>query len=238
MIIDNQLIYDKARVNHYSDLNIETKTVVDWTDSDKKVLELGCHTGYLSEWLQKQGCEVTGIDLNSQALEIAKPYLTKAIFADLETEEFWSQIKGNSYDTITCMHVLEHLTNPWETLQKLSQHLKSNGEIIIALPNINNAKDRYNMLFGEFNYTVEGVMDKTHLRFFNQKTTRELIDSAGLSIIDYFSPWQVNPFHHFIDHLPFLYKFKGIFNAGKVPRVFKNNKNLTDVVMMFRCKLK
>lgn len=238
MIINEDLIYDRRLYSEVKDLPSESACVLKWVGNNKTLLELGCHTGHLSEWLQKQGCEVTGVDLNSRALEISKPYLSRAIFADLETVEFWNQIEGHTYDTITCMHVLEHLTNPWETLQKLKQLLNPNGEIIIALPNINNAKDRYNIFFGEFNYTVDGVMDKTHLRFFNQKTARELIENNGLIVTDYFSPWRVNPCYHFIDHIPLFYRFKGIFNAEKVPRVFKNKQNLTDVVMMFRCRLR
>jgi 2-polyprenyl-3-methyl-5-hydroxy-6-metoxy-1,4-benzoquinol methylase len=238
MIINNELVYDKKRVGDISQLGSETTKVLNWVDQGCVVLELGCHTGHLSEWLQKKGCSVTGVDLNERALQIADPYLERKILADLEKETFWEQIEGTKFKHILCMHVLEHLSNPWETLDRLSGYLEPKGEIIIALPNINNAKDRFNIFFGEFNYTVDGVMDKTHLRFFNQKTARELIDQAGLEIVDYYSPWQVNPFHHFIDHLPLIWRLKGMFKMTRVPWFFRNKRNLTDVVMLFRCRKK
>ncbi len=234
----NDLTYDKPRVQKPEELDKETQKVLDWVGQSKHVLEVGCHTGYLSEWLQKLNCHVTGVDINNNALKVAEKYLIKTICANIESEEFWKRLEEEKFDVITFMHVLEHLANPWDVLKKSISLLKPEGEIIIALPNISNAKERFDMLFGKFEYTPMGVMDKTHLRFFNQKTARELIHQAGLEIVDYYSPWQVNPFHYFLDHLPFLWKFKNVWNPHRIPFIFKNKTNLTDVVMMFRCKLK
>lgn len=234
----NDLIYDKQRVKDYNHLDSETKKIIEWIGTSKNVLEFGCHTGCLSEWLQKNDCKVTGVDLNETALRIAHPYLNEAIAANIEDENFWKLIDGKKFHVITWMHVLEHLIEPWNILKKSTEYLYPNGEIIIALPNINNAKDRFHILFGEFNYTMDGVMDKTHLRFFNQKTAREMIDQAGLKIVDYYTPWQANPMYYFLDHFPVIWKLKNLWKPNDVSFPFHHRPNLTDVVMMFRCKLK
>lgn len=236
MINNQDLIYQKNNVEHLDDADLETKKVVEWIGKNKEVLELACHTGDLSKWLHKNGCKITGVDINSEALKVASPFLEKTIDIDIENELFWSEIKDKKYDCITCMHILEHLVDPWLALEKLKSHLKPNGYIIIALPNINNAMTRFQIFFGSFNYTKTGVLDQTHLRFFNQKTAVELIHKAGLKQISYYSSWRVNPFYYFLDYLPILNKLRLIFNKNKVPYFFKNKPNLTDVVMVFKCE--
>lgn len=234
----SDLKYDKNRVTSEHLLDKESKQVLAWIGADKSVLEIGCHTGCLSEWITKKGSSVFGVDINPNALLIAKPFLNNAQIGNVEDESFWRELNQERFDVITYMHVLEHLVDPWDTLRKSRNYLKPGGEIIIALPNINNAKDRFQIFFGNFNYTVDGVMDKTHLRFFNQKTARELIDEAGLEVVDYYSPWQVNPIHYFLDHLPVFWRIKKIFSPNKISSLFRKKKNLTDVVMLFRCRIR
>ena len=237
MILNEALTYDQPRVKSAKDLSKESSKVIDWVGSNKKGLEIGCHTGNLSEWISKNNNKLTGVDLNSKALKVAEQYLERTLHCNIEDEEFWNIIKDEKYDFITIMHVLEHLQNPWEILKKLATHLTKEGIIIIALPNISNARDRYLQLNGEFNYTLDGVRDKTHLRLFNQKTARELIEESGLIIDDYFSPWQINPIHYILDHVPIFWRFKKLFNSKNPTKIHRNNKNLTDVVMMFKCCL-
>lgn len=234
-----ELNYHADRVASLNEIGSERLKAIEWVRRGDVVLEIACHTGLLSEWLVKEKkCSITGVDINPNALELAKEFLHEAKEINIETEDFWEYLASKKYDSIICMHILEHLVAPWDFLTKITQTLTPEGQIIIALPNITNAKDRFQILFGNFNYTLDGVMDKTHLRFFNQQTARELITSAGLEIIDYYSPWQVNPIHHFLDHLPVLWRLKKLFAPGKVPRVFRKKSNITDTVMLFRCKIK
>lgn len=238
MILNEDLSYDKERVRTFEELHPETKKVIQWLalEEGQKILEIGCHTGVLSEWLKLSKAKITGVDLNKKALDIASNYLDRPIHADLESDLFWKQLEGETYDSILCLHVLEHLTNPWEFLSRIHSHLTPNGKLIIALPNISNAVNRFNILFGDFDYTKDGVMDQTHLRFFNRKTAEQLINHAKLTVVDYASSYQVNPIHYFLDHLPIFNKFKNIFRKNKLPFCFRKRANITDVVMLFYCK--
>ena len=236
MIFEETLQY-KHNIASKEELPSEWKTILGWIGHNKSVLEAGCHTGDFSRRLKEAGCRVTGLEINSRALDEAKPFLEKAICGDLESKETWQLLAGESFEVILFEHVLEHLSDPWQILKKAATLLAPRGHIIIALPNISNAENRFRMLFGQFEYAEIGVMDKTHLRFFNQKTARELIMQAGLKVDDYASPWRVNPLREFIDHLPLLTYLRFLF--PKSPRRKSLlSRNLTDVVMIFKCSVK
>jgi len=234
--MDEDLKYDKRQVDLFDELSLEDKKVLEWIGENKTVLEVGCHTGNLAKWLKRCSCHVTGIDINKNAIQIASKYLDVAIEADIENNETWQKFFGEKYEIITLMHVLEHLVNPWDTLKRILKFLAPGGTIIIALPNICNAKDRFNITWGKFVYTEIGVLDRTHLHFFTQDSARELIRSVKLQIDEYYSPWRVNPIREFIDHFPILNKFRNLLKPTP-PRFLKFPTGITDTVMMFKCSL-
>lgn len=230
-------LYDKSDFD-YLEIPEETKTIINWIGAKKKVLEAGCHTGFLSYWLKKNNCQVFGIEINRQALEKAKDNLDKSINGDIELDETWDELKDEQFEIVTFIHVLEHLKSPEAALKRGVDRLEKDGTLIIGLPNISNAKNRLEIFTGRFEYTDIGVMDRTHLRFFNQKTARELIEGAGLEVVDYYSPWQVNPIRVFVDHLPFFWRFTRFIKPNQPPKLLNFDKNLTDVVMLFKCRRK
>jgi 2-polyprenyl-3-methyl-5-hydroxy-6-metoxy-1,4-benzoquinol methylase len=183
--MDNQLLYDREVPLKYDDLNDEHKVVLDWVGKNKKVLEFACHTGYFSAWLKKQGCEVTGAEIYAPALERAERYLTRSILGNIETDEVWQLVAEEKYDKVLYMHILEHLVDPEEILLKTKDLLKPGGQVIICLPNISNWVSRWEIFKGNFTYTDTGVMDKTHLRFFNYYTTSAMLERCGYKIEEY-----------------------------------------------------
>src|ERR1043165_348604 len=191
MIFEENLQY-KHNPYQKENLPFEWRTILNWIGSNKNVLEVGCHTGDFSEQMKVHECMVTGMEINSKALELAKPFLKEAICGDIESKEAWEPLEGKKFDAILYQHVLEHLSNPWRILSNSKKYLNNYGIVIIALPNISNAHSRFDMFFGQFNYEEMGVMDKTHLRFFNQKTARELVTQAGMQVDAYASSWRVN----------------------------------------------
>lgn len=216
--------------------NKQTQFVVNNIPKNSRVCEFGCSSGLLSAVLSEQGCYVTGLDIDKASLKIAEKHQIKTIYADLNNIDCWSKaLETEKFDVLIFLHILEHLVNPLDVLLEASRFLKEDNCIFIGLPNICNAKDRFNITFGRFDYTEIGVMDNTHLRFYNVKTARDLISHAGLEIVEYYSPWQVNPIGHFLDHIPIIWRLKNLFKDKP-----KNNlgfsPNITDVVMIFKCK--
>ena len=96
--------------------------------------------------------------------------------------------------------------------------LAENGFIVVSIPNIANWKVRLKLLLGKFDYREEGIMDKTHLRFFTKKTAVRLIEKAGYKIEkEEFVP--SFPFPFFKKPLsrinPNAFAFQFIFSATK-----------------------
>jgi hypothetical protein len=56
--------------------------------------------------------------------------------------------------------------------------------LIVSLPNIANIYIRLMLLFGRFDYSERGLLDRTHIRFFTRKTARHLLESNGYSILE------------------------------------------------------
>lgn len=157
------------------------RVLVDLAGQGRRILELGCSTGFISRHLKEKGCSVTGVEISPEAAELARPWCEKVIIHDL-SQSGWSEQTGGGFDTVLCGDVLEHLASPERTLKEIAELLTPDGRVIISLPNIAHVRIRAKLLLGRFEYEPAGILDATHLRFFTFKTARELIQSAGYRI--------------------------------------------------------
>jgi SAM-dependent methyltransferase len=157
---------------------------IDLACQGKRILELGCADGYISRHLKERGCRITGVEIDAEAAERARPWCEKVVVADLNRADWIEQV-GGGFDTILCGDVLEHLAQPEVALWHIHRLLAPGGRVIICLPNIAHIRVRLRLLFGKFDYDSAGIMDVTHLRFYTYKTARELIERTGFRIISY-----------------------------------------------------
>ena len=147
---------------------------------DLSVLDVGTAHGYLAAVLRERGYRVTGIEANPDLAREAAAYCDDVIVADLDgpLPEFNKQ-----FDVIIYGDVLEHLKRPENVLVSLNQNLKSEGIVIISLPNVANIYVRLHLLLGRFDYQDRGILDSTHLRFFTRKTFQKFLNEAGLEVV-------------------------------------------------------
>jgi SAM-dependent methyltransferase len=124
---------------------------------------------------------VAGITHSKLEAERARGVLDQVVIADLETFDFRDLAQ---FDCIICSHVLEHLRNPGEVLKRSSAALAPGGVILIALPNALYWRQRLQFLLGRFRYTEGGLMDNTHVVFFDWATAQQLVTGAGLRLAD------------------------------------------------------
>ena len=80
-------------------------------------------------------------------------------------------------------HILEHLHSPEGVLQRLRGVLESKSVIVVALPNVVWWQQRIHFLLGRWRYKASGILDRTHFRFFDLRSSRELLEQAGYEII-------------------------------------------------------
>ena len=144
------------------------------------VLELGPATGYCSRHLRESlGCEVDAVELSADMAEQARPWCRRLVVGDVETLDLDQVFAGCRYDVILCADVLEHLRDPWALAHRLAGLLAPGGRLLLSVPNAAYLGLLVDLLRGRFRYRDEGLLDRTHLRFFTLDSLRELLEQAG-----------------------------------------------------------
>jgi 2-polyprenyl-3-methyl-5-hydroxy-6-metoxy-1,4-benzoquinol methylase len=142
------------------------------------VFDVGCAQGYLAEALARKSCCVTGIEIDPAVARQARKYCSAVFVGDIET----MPLPRRTFDYIICADVLEHFKRPDIFLRRLKRNLAPSGRLIASIPNVAHFWIRLNLLFGRFEYTERGIMDKTHLRFYTLKTMKRLLAENGYRI--------------------------------------------------------
>ncbi|WP_295955494.1 class I SAM-dependent methyltransferase [Rhodoferax sp.] len=146
------------------------------------VLEVGCGAGVTLEWLRKRPgtTHTTGIEIFEDAATLARSKADEIYCLDIEHAVLPDGI--SMFNTILCLDVLEHMVNPWRTLHRLvTLHLKPGGTIVVTLPNIRHHTVVLPLLLkGRWQYEEDGIMDRTHLRFFSKHSAIALLNHADL----------------------------------------------------------
>ncbi len=171
------------KADYYSRVNHDLLKLI--PPDVKLVLEIGCGAGALAKAYQRINPEVKwlGVEPNEEACKIAESHGVDVMNA---TVEDWAWMGSDDDDGLAdCLifgDVLEHLEDPWNVLKKLSLDVHPGAQVLASIPNIQHFSVLYSLLFGHFKYTDEGVMDRTHLRWFTLEGIREMFDQAGLQI--------------------------------------------------------
>lgn len=148
----------------------------------RRVLDLGCGTGALGRKIKEaMNCQVVGVTYNEAEAELAAEHLDEVLVCDLNS---FTSGEAGRFDCIICSHVLEHLYRPDKALAQLRRELCADGTLIVALPNVLYWRQRFEFLRGSFKYTDGGLMDRTHYRFFDWTTARELLTAGGFAIVE------------------------------------------------------
>ncbi len=150
--------------------------------SDKRVVEFGCATGYMSQWLVAARCRVTGVEVDPVMAAQARGICDEVVVADLDIRRLVDLLPGAAFDVAVFGDVLEHLRDPWRVLDETRSVLAPGGSVVISIPNVAHGSVRLALLRGAFDYQELGLLDNTHLRFFTLKTVRELCMRAGYRI--------------------------------------------------------
>ncbi|MGH8109194.1 MAG: bifunctional 2-polyprenyl-6-hydroxyphenol methylase/3-demethylubiquinol 3-O-methyltransferase UbiG [Arenimonas sp.] len=104
----------------------------------KKILDVGCGGGLLSEALAREGAEVVALDLSSELIEIAKLHLYESnlkVDYRLQSVESLAEEMPGQFDAITCMEMLEHVPDPSSILRACEKLLKSGGKLFASTLN-------------------------------------------------------------------------------------------------------
>lgn len=154
---------------------------------ESEVLEFGPAYGRMTKYLREElGCQIDIVEIDMEAGESAGRYARYSCIGveegNIENKIWEKKFAGNRYDAIVFTDVLEHLHNPEEILMICKTFLKSDGSILCSIPNIAHSSVILGLLSGEFTYKETGLLDKTHIHFFTEKSFLEMVNSCGYYI--------------------------------------------------------
>jgi 2-polyprenyl-3-methyl-5-hydroxy-6-metoxy-1,4-benzoquinol methylase len=145
-----------------------------------KVLEIGCATGSFSGHLVLP-CEYWGIEPNHIAAAAAKERIGRVLIGIYDEVE--SQLPDGYFDLVICNDVIEHMVDHDAFLLKIKKKMTSDGVIVGSIPNIRHITALAKLLIGkDWPYSESGILDRTHLRFFTERSLRRTFDSHGYHI--------------------------------------------------------
>ena len=106
----------------------------------KKILDVGCGGGILSESMAMRGANVTGIDMGETPLSVARLHsLEMGVELDYQqiTAEQMAEEQTGQFDIVTCMEMLEHVPSPESVIQACSKLVKPGGQVFFSTINRN-----------------------------------------------------------------------------------------------------
>ena len=197
--------YSDSQFN-FSDPNTSWHKTFHLVPENSCVLDIGCSTGNFGEQLIKQKkCIVDGIEIDDGDINEAKKRLRKVYKINIETEDVKLSQK---YDVVFLGDVIEHLAKPSTTLKKLHSLLNKEGVLLFSMPNITHMSVRLMMLEGKIEYGRTGLLDETHLHFYNREEIYRVLNSAGFEVIK---------FDYTINDIPFEKAKENLKKMGLTP---------------------
>ncbi|MFC1769893.1 class I SAM-dependent methyltransferase [Nitrospirota bacterium] len=178
--------------------HVRTEILPHILKGENRVLDIGCAEGYTGAELKRTGKAsfVAGIELDISSAQEATKRLDHVITGDVQTISFnTAPFLSEPFDYLILSDVLEHLSDPWSTLQRLVGLLRPGGKVIVSIPNIRNWRVLSKLIINDdWHYQSDGILDFTHLRFFTLSTSRDLLIQAGLNIEQHTSliHWKVD----------------------------------------------
>ncbi len=160
---------------------------IDFRQPSFSVLDVGCAGGgnLMRVRELRPESERYGIELNEGAAKIA------SLFGEVDSMDVTKLDRPaweGKFSYIFCGDLIEHLAYPLQVLKMIGRFLKpGTGKLLVSLPNVLNYTVWKEMLTGQWTYRSQGILDRTHLRFFTRESGLALLREAGLDarIVDH-----------------------------------------------------
>jgi 2-polyprenyl-3-methyl-5-hydroxy-6-metoxy-1,4-benzoquinol methylase len=200
--------------------------ILDHSDVAAPVLDIGCGTGNLVEYMSEVGLEAEGIEPSQEAAKIGKERGLKVRQATLEVAA--SEVEaGGRYRAVTMLNVLEHVPDPIGFLKTSRSLLAKGGLLILRVPND----------YTEIQKVAEQlstrkqwwVANPDHINYFSAKSIRTVFNELGFEVVDLFADFPMEIFillgMNYVDEPslgPELHKMRCSFELN-VPKQFRRS---------------
>lgn len=152
----------------------------------KKVLDIGCGGGILTEALSEAGAEVIGIDASPQTIGVAMSHAnsvnSKATYLESTVEDFISKNQSDSFDVITCLEMLEHVPAPDKIIESCCALLKDKGDIFLSTINRNPRSYLFAVIGAEYILNLLPKGTHEYSKFIKPSELAGWIRDSGLTL--------------------------------------------------------
>ena len=158
-------------------------SMMDLSGDSLRVLEIGCACGAtLREiGIYNPSARLYGVELNERAAALAAPFAT---ILSMNVEHLHPSDIAERFDYIVMGDVIEHLLDPWKAVANMRELLVPGGALIASIPNVAHIRNIFNLLRGFWSYQEQGLLDRTHFRFFTRYEITKMFEEAGFFIED------------------------------------------------------
>jgi 2-polyprenyl-6-hydroxyphenyl methylase/3-demethylubiquinone-9 3-methyltransferase len=157
----------------------------------KRVVDVGCGGGILTETLARAGADVVGIDQSELTLEVARQHAAKGgltIDYRIQTVEDLAEKEAGTYDVVTCLEMIEHVPDPAAVIAACARLLKPGGHAIFSTINRSFKGWLFAIVGGEYilrilprgTHQYEKLVRPTELRSWSEAAGLTWLRSASL----------------------------------------------------------
>lgn len=147
------------------------------SSSSRKILDVGCGSGYFLNFGQKRGWDCTGIEPSKEAFEHANKFGFKVINSIFKKDI----LENDKFNVVHMNQVLEHIPNPEDLVKQLLEYLEEDGVVCITVPNEFSTLQK--LLHEKEKFKQWWLSPPHHLNYFSVESLSKFIENLGLEII-------------------------------------------------------
>jgi len=178
-----------SQINYYGNVNPTLLGVVNATAT--RICEFGCGDGAFARSVKEMNRSVhyTGIEMVANQLDKAREILDSALLRNLNDLTHWqtdSELMAvlplGEFDHVIFGDVLEHLYDPLNTLRQAVACLRSGGDALVCIPNVQHWSVMAQLIKGHWPQHESGLFDRTQLRWFTLQDMVKMMQTSGLKV--------------------------------------------------------
>lgn len=158
-------------------------------DGAVRVLDIGCGDGAFAAGLRAerrqrgQDLEIWGLELDPEAALRAESSLDQVRCG--AAEDLVAGLPSGHFQCVVMNDVIEHIAWPLPLLSALPAVLAPGGRLVTSIPNVRHFPHLWNLVVhGDWRYRDDGILDRTHLRFYTRQTMADLLAEAGFRVLE------------------------------------------------------
>jgi 2-polyprenyl-6-hydroxyphenyl methylase/3-demethylubiquinone-9 3-methyltransferase len=155
--------------------------------ANRQVIDVGCGGGLLTEGMASRGARVVGIDMGKAPLSVARLHQHESgldIDYQQATAEQMAAEQAGSFDTVTCMEMLEHVPDPAATIAACAQLIRADGRVFLSTINRNPKAYLFAVIGAEYLLRLLPLGTHDYAKFIRPSEMEAWAREAGLQLVD------------------------------------------------------